>query len=79
MELPIVTDTKPQVIDLEAGKVYVWCTCGLTEKGALCDGKHKGSGLKSLVFEVEESGTKYLCQCKKRKNAPYCDGSHNNL
>ena len=28
-------------------------------------------------FEVEETKAYYLCNCKKTKNSPFCDGSHN--
>lgn len=64
-------------ITLEDNTPYFWCTCGLSSKEPLCDGAHKGSGKKSLPFQVEKSGEFYLCGCKKTQTPPYCDGSHN--
>lgn len=66
----------PCQVDLEEGKKYFWCTCGLSAKQPFCDGAHKGSGLKSHCFVPEKSGTVWLCRCKKTKTPPYCDGSH---
>lgn len=43
----------PFEVELEPGKKYYWCTCGLSENQPYCDGAHKGSGLKSLHFYVE--------------------------
>lgn len=68
---------KPFQIELEEDKTYFWCTCGLSKKDPLCDGSHKGSGKKSLPFQVNSTKTFSLCCCKKTKNPPYCDGSHN--
>lgn len=64
---------------LEKDKTYFWCTCGLTANPPFCDGTHKGSGMKSLRFEVDTDRTVFLCNCKQTKNPPYCDGSHNDI
>jgi CDGSH-type Zn-finger protein len=72
----------PVEVELEAGKTYAWCTCGLSEKQPFCDGRHKGiEGMPFKSMRVESTETKkvWLCQCKQTKNPPYCDGSHNNL
>ena len=79
MDLPKVADTCPKKIQLEAGKKYAYCTCGLSENQPFCDGKHSGSEFTPIVFEVEESKEAHFCQCKKTGNAPYCDGSHNSI
>ena len=63
-------------VDLEAGKTYYWCTCGLTNNQPFCDGAHKGTGGKSLPFVEPVTQSRYLCVCKKTKTPPYCDGSH---
>ncbi|MES2252150.1 MAG: CDGSH iron-sulfur domain-containing protein [Pseudomonadota bacterium] len=70
--------TQPKNVELEAEKTYFWCTCGLSANQPFCDGAHKGSGLKSLHFQVEAPTSAWLCTCKQTKNPPYCDGSHNN-
>ena len=76
MELPKRAGDNPLAVELEAGKKYAWCTCGLSVSQPFCDGKHKGSGMAPNVFTVEKTETKYLCACKQTKNGPFCDGSH---
>jgi CDGSH-type Zn-finger protein len=68
----------PIAVEIEAGKTYGWCSCGLSGEMPLCDGSHKGdeSGKRSLKFVAEKTKTAYLCACGKTGNAPYCDGSH---
>ena len=34
MELPKVFKKEPTAVEVEAGKTYAWCTCGLSEKNA---------------------------------------------
>jgi CDGSH iron-sulfur domain-containing protein 3 len=72
----------PVSVTVEPGKIYAWCTCGLSEKQPFCDGKHKaieGNPYKSLKVEFEEAKEVWFCQCKQTKNPPYCDGSHKAL
>jgi CDGSH-type Zn-finger protein len=89
--LPHVAKKEPVMVKVEAGKIYAWCTCGLSEKQPFCDGTHKrieptineqGESVmpyKSLRVEFEEEKEVWFCQCKQTKNPPYCDGSHKNL
>lgn len=76
MKLPKRAGDNPLAVELEEGKKYVWCTCGLSENQPFCDGKHKGQGISPLVFTAEKTETKYLCTCKLTNNGPFCDGSH---
>lgn len=76
MELPKRAGDSPVAVQLEEGKKYAWCSCGLSESQPFCDGKHKGSGMAPKVFTAEKSETKYLCTCKQTKNPSFCDGSH---
>ena len=76
MELPLRAGNSPIAVELEQGKRYAWCTCGLSEKQPFCDGKHKGKGMSPIVFTAEKSEKKYLCNCKATKSSPFCDGSH---
>ena len=32
-----------------------------------------------MVFRAEKDGIAYLCHCKTTGNAPFCDGSHDNV
>ena len=76
MNLPKRAGDGPIKIELEEGKNYAWCTCGLSETQPLCDGKHKGTGMRPTVFTAECTEVKYLCACKSTDNSPFCDGSH---
>jgi len=80
METPKNCGNAPIAVDLEEGKRYSWCSCGLalSETQPFCDGAHKGSGMRPLRFKTEKTDTFYLCMCKQTKTPPYCDGSHNN-
>lgn len=79
MDLPKVAGTTPIRIDLESGKTYAWCTCGLSEKQPFCDGSHKGTDFAPLKFTAEEAKTVSMCTCKKTSNPGFCDGSHKQL
>ncbi len=83
---PQQPDFKPRVaakasapVDLEKGKTYFFCTCGLSEKQPFCDGKHKGTGYKSLGFSATKDQKAFLCQCKQSLKTPFCDGTHKSL
>tara|TARA_B100000965_G_scaffold217781_1_gene182305 strand:- start:232 stop:507 length:276 start_codon:yes stop_codon:yes gene_type:complete len=69
----------PKDMDLDEGRNYAWCSCGLSANQPMCDGAHGGCGLKPLVFKCEEAGTKWLCTCKQTRTPPYCDGTHSSL
>lgn len=78
MNEPAIADTKPVVMELEAG-TYYWCSCGRSQGQPFCDGSHKGTGFAPLKFEVAEKQTVALCNCKHTQNTPFCDGSHTKL
>lgn len=79
MEQPKVAGTVPEMVELEAGKKYYWCSCGQSSNQPLCNGAHKGSAFSPQPFQVEEPKKAAICMCKQTKNPPYCDGSHRNL
>ncbi|MBP0021387.1 MAG: CDGSH iron-sulfur domain-containing protein [Cyanobacteria bacterium SBLK] len=78
MSNPVVADTKPTVLELEAG-TYYWCSCGQSKDQPFCDGSHAGTDFTPLKFTVEEKKTVALCQCKATANQPFCDGAHSKL
>ena len=78
MSDPIIADTKPVVMELEAG-TYFWCSCGKSANQPFCDGAHKGTGLAPLKVELTEKKTVALCNCKQTQNKPFCDGAHTQL
>lgn len=80
IKLPVVTANHAFAVQVEAGKTYSWCSCGLTKIEPFCDGAHKAyknadgtSIMKSVKFTAEENTTVYLCGCKYSKTAPFCD------
>lgn len=77
--LPKVAQCGPIPIEVEEGKNYYWCACGLSASQPFCDGSHKGTGFKSVLFCPEKSGTVYFCCCKHTENKPCCDGTHQTL
>lgn len=76
---PTVADTTPIRVELEAGKTYAYCTCGLSDKQPFCNGAHKGSDFSPKIFKAEESKTVSMCRCKQTGNPGFCDGSHKQL
>jgi len=80
MELPKIAGKVPVRMDLEAGKNYAWCSCGLSENQPFCNGAHKGTDFTPVVFKLEEDKTAGMCTCKQTKNPNgFCDGSHRGL
>jgi len=79
MSEPTIADTQPVATQLEAGKEYLFCTCGRSSDQPFCDNSHKGTPFKPKPFSVEESQEAYLCMCKRTADAPFCDGSHARL
>ena len=77
--VPIIANVKPVKVELEAGKNYFWCQCGLSQSQPFCDGSHAGTDIKPLRFTTEKTGAAGLCQCKSTANAPFCDGTHATL
>ena len=66
----------PYAVEVEAGKSYLWCTCGQSGQQPLCDGSHSNSEFVPLRYQAEATKTIYMCGCKETGNAPFCDGSH---
>jgi len=78
MNLPKRAGEQPIGIDVEEGKRYSWCSCGLSSGQPFCDGAHKGSEFRPTPVIAEATETKYFCTCKQTSNPPFCDGSHAN-
>jgi CDGSH-type Zn-finger protein len=79
MSDPKVAAIHPVYVNLEAGKTYAWCRCGLSQGQPMCDGAHKGTEFRPLAWKATESKEVWLCQCRLTKNPPYCDGTHKTL
>tara|TARA_Y100000590_G_C15645058_1_gene986517 strand:- start:1351 stop:1593 length:243 start_codon:yes stop_codon:yes gene_type:complete len=80
MENPTISQKSPYKVKVEKGKIYSWCTCGLSKKQPFCDGSHREEGkFKSFKYTAEENKEMYFCGCKQTKRPPFCDGSHSKL
>ncbi|NSW88501.1 CDGSH iron-sulfur domain-containing protein [bacterium] len=78
MEAKIVQKS-PFPVEVESGKTYYYCSCGLSESQPFCDGSHKGTNFRPLKYEATESKKVYFCGCKNTSNQVLCDGSHSQL
>jgi mannose-6-phosphate isomerase-like protein (cupin superfamily)/CDGSH-type Zn-finger protein len=79
MSEPKIASRKGYCIQAEAGKVYHWCSCGLSATQPFCDGSHKGTEFLPLRFRASKTDDILFCGCKHTKDGPFCDGTHNNL
>jgi CDGSH-type Zn-finger protein len=79
MSEPIVASKTPYGMDVEAGKTYWWCRCGLSKTQPFCDGTHKGGAFAPEKYIAASSTKVWFCGCKRTANAPLCDGSHKAL
>ena len=79
MTKPVVAGRAPIPTELEAGKTYYFCACGLSQDQPFCDSSHRDTDFSPKTFSVDESKTYYLCGCKQSSNQPFCDGTHAKL
>ena len=69
----------PYKIEVQKGKKYLWCACGLSEKQPFCDGSHRTTEFTPVLFSAPETKTLYFCGCKQTGSVPLCDGTHNKI
>jgi len=79
MASPVVAQKAPYLVEVEAGKTYYWCSCGLSKNQPFCDGSHKGTELTPLPYVATETKKVAMCGCKYSKAGQLCDGSHKSL
>ncbi|MEH6557897.1 MAG: CDGSH iron-sulfur domain-containing protein [Oceanicoccus sp.] len=78
MPQPSRASDTPFAIEVEEGKSYWWCSCGLSNKQPFCDGSHKSGEFTPVKYEADESKKVFFCGCKATANQPLCDGAHKN-
>lgn len=76
MSTPVRASDTPYAVEVESGKSYFWCACGLSAKQPFCDGSHAGSGFTPVKFDATVSKKVFFCGCKATDNPPLCDGTH---
>ena len=74
-----VAQKAPYAVNVESGKTYYWCSCGMSKNQPYCDRSHSGTEFSPVPISSSEAKTVYLCGCKQSKNAPFCDGTHQHL
>lgn len=62
---------------LQKGKVYYYCSCGLSSSNPWCDHTCNKTTTRNrpIYFNVSENGYYKLCNCKMSSNAPFCNGT----
>lgn len=75
----VIAQKEPYEAKLEEGKNYAWCACGRSQIQPFCDGAHKVTDIKPIVFKAEKTETVWFCGCKQTAGQPYCDGTHASL
>ena len=76
MSEPTSPQMSPYAVEVEEGKKYFWCACGLSKNQPFCDGSHQGSDFTPVAYKAEASKKVFFCGCKKTGKTPLCDGSH---
>ena len=76
---PVIAQTAPLPVEVEAGRTYFWCACGRSAKQPFCDGSHRDTGFQPLKWVAPESRRVWFCGCKHSGGVPLCDGSHKAL
>lgn len=79
MSEPVIAAYHPFKVEVEAGKTYHWCACGLSKNQPFCDGSHKVTDIRPLAWTAEKSEAVYFCGCKHTHTRPLCDGTHKTL
>ena len=74
-----IVQKEPYEINIEKGKKYAWCSCGLSNKQPFCDGSHSLTKYKPIIVVAKNNKTVFFCGCKHTKNAPFCDGTNSTL
>ncbi|MDC0059492.1 CDGSH iron-sulfur domain-containing protein [Pelagibacteraceae bacterium] len=77
MEKPTISQKEPYKIEVESGKTYYWCACGLSQTQPFCDNSHKKEGrFKPVKYSASSNKIVFFCGCKLTKHRPFCDNTH---
>ena len=70
MSKPSIAQKGPYAVDVEEGKKYFWCACGLSQKQPFCDGSHKSTGFACVPYTAEAT-KKYISVAVKIAQTVY--------
>ena len=76
MTEPLSPQNKPYASEIETGKTYYWCACGLSKSQPFCDGSHQGTTFEPVKFVAEDKVMVAFCGCKQSQCKPFCDDTH---
>lgn len=76
---PVMAQKSPFAVEVQEGRSYWWCACGMSKRQPFCDGSHKGSAFSPIEYKAAASRTVYFCGCKRTGKSPLCDGAHNRI
>ena len=80
MENPVVAQKNPYKVNVEKGKTYFWCSCGLSAKHPFCDNSHKKERkFHPTKYTAKSDKVVFFCGCKITNHPPFCDNSHTKL
>ena len=79
MNAPRIAQKEPYACEVVEGKIYSWCSCGLSETQPFCDGSHSETDFSPVMWKAKATETVYFCGCKQSKGTPFCDGTHSSL
>lgn len=79
--IPLHSGFFPYNVFLQQGKLYWYCTCGISYNNPFCDWSCNKIPTRNrpIYFNVNQSGYYKLCTCKVSADSPFCDGSHRRL
>ena len=61
----------PIGVNVVEGKSYYWCACGKSSKQPFCDGSHKGTEFKSIIYKADQSKKFFSVHVNKLKISLY--------
>ncbi len=79
MAEPVIAQRKPYGVEVEEGKSYWWCACGQSADQPFCDGSHKTTEFRPILYSATKTETVWFCGCKRSGDKPSCDGTHKNV
>ncbi len=76
-DMPKIAKLGSIKIEVESGKTYYWCSCGLSNSQPFCDGSHTSvKGYAPIPYVADSNKLVSFCGCKYSKKEMICDGSH---